>query len=404
VADLIDQQTASWKINLINQLYDKTESDQIMSITILVVETNAAPDKLIWPHSLNGDYQVKKAYEILTHNDNVSEPPSPNNTHPTMWKHLWKIKLPQKILTFTWKILNHALPVKVELNRRGVHCNRDCLMCNNAIETQDHLFLHCELARAVWFGAGIPILHITQAEITVDIWVKNLLKQHTTVDNDYYNLKRILTLLWCIWFHRNQTIFEGKQPNPLEIILTSNSLLNRFLQNYSNNAGNTGRAGHTAKIATWTPDSNWQALITIAAGAITTSTRYGIAYMGKRRNGQVIFVGCKTTGSQDSKIARLLAIRESILTATKLGFQRLIIFTEDREIEHMWDRNHLYRWKLSTIFQDIKNLQHQHHLSLTIKATPMAVIKETKSMALTASRTFLNVYHEHSMFGPYAFK
>uniref|UniRef100_A0A2N9FVW3 Reverse transcriptase zinc-binding domain-containing protein n=1 Tax=Fagus sylvatica TaxID=28930 RepID=A0A2N9FVW3_FAGSY len=271
------------------------------------------------------------------------------------------------------KILNHALPVKVELNRRGVHCNRDCLMCNNAIETQDHLFLHCELARAVWFGAGIPILHITQAEITVDIWVKNLLKQHTATDNDYYNLKRILTLLW-------------------------------FLQNYSNNAGNTGRAGHTAKIATWTPDSNWQALITIAAGAITTSTRYGIAYMGKRRNGQVIFVGCKTTGSQDSKIARLLAIRESILTATKLGFQRLIIFTEDREIEHMWERNHLYRWKLSTIFQDIKNLQHQHHLSLTIKATPMAVIKETKSMALTASRTFLDVYHEHSMFGPYAFK
>uniref|UniRef100_A0A2N9J2A2 RNase H type-1 domain-containing protein n=1 Tax=Fagus sylvatica TaxID=28930 RepID=A0A2N9J2A2_FAGSY len=246
-------------------------------------------------------------------------------------------------------------------------------MCNNAIETQDHLFLHCELARAVWFGAGIPILHITQAEITVDIWVKNLLKQHTATDNDYYNLKRILTLLW-------------------------------FLQNYSNNAGNTGRAGHTAKIATWTPDSNWQALITIAVGAITTSTRYGIAYMGKRRNGQVIFVGCKTTGSQDSKIARLLAIRESILTATKLGFQRLIIFTEDREIEHMWERNHLYRWKLSTIFQDIKNLQHQHHLSLTIKATPMAVIKETKSMALTASRTFLDVYHEHSMFGPYAFK
>ena len=83
-----------------------------MSITIPVVETNAAPDKLIWPHSLNRDYQVKKVYEILTHNDNVSELSSSNNTHLPVWKHLWKIKLPQKILTFTWKILNHALPVK----------------------------------------------------------------------------------------------------------------------------------------------------------------------------------------------------------------------------------------------------------------------------------------------------
>jgi hypothetical protein len=101
VADLIDQRNASWKANLITQLYDKPDSDQIMSVTIPVVETNAAPDKLIWPHSLNGEYQVKKAYEILTHNDNVSGPPSTNNTHPTVWKHLWKIKLPQKILTFT---------------------------------------------------------------------------------------------------------------------------------------------------------------------------------------------------------------------------------------------------------------------------------------------------------------
>ena len=80
VADLIDQQNASWKANLITQLYDKLDSDQIMSVTIPVVETNAAPDKLIWPHSLNGEYQVKKAYEILTHNDNVSGPPSTNNT------------------------------------------------------------------------------------------------------------------------------------------------------------------------------------------------------------------------------------------------------------------------------------------------------------------------------------
>ena len=275
-------------------------------------------------------------------------------------------------------------------------------MCNNAIENQDHLFLHCELARAVWFGAGIPILHLTQAEITVDIWVKNLLKQHIAADNANSNLKRILTLLWCIWFRRNQIIFEGKQPNPLEIILTSTSLMNRFLQNYSNNAGNTRGAGHTAKIATWTPDTNWQALITTTGGAIKTNTRHGITYMGKLRTGQVIFVGCKTTTSQDSKIARLLAIREPILTTTKLGFQRLIIFTEDKDIEQMWGRNQLSRWQLTTIFQDIKNLQHQHHLNLTIKATPITILKETKSMTLTASWTFLDVYHEHSMSGHYA--
>ena len=149
----------------------------------------------------------------------------------------------------------------------------------------------------------------------------------------------------------------------------------------------------------WTPDTNWQALITTAGGAIKHSTRHGIAYMGKLRDGQVIFVGCKTTTTQNSKTTKLLAIRESIFIATKLGFQRLIIFTEDRDIEQMWGCNHLSRWWLTSLFQDINNLKHQYHLSLTIKATTKPILKETKSLALTASRTFLDLYHEHSMFG-----
>ena len=81
VANLIDQQNARWKTNLINQLYDKIDSDKILSIPLLVVETNAILDKLIWRHSLNGDQQVKKAYEILTQTTNDSRPPT-NITPP----------------------------------------------------------------------------------------------------------------------------------------------------------------------------------------------------------------------------------------------------------------------------------------------------------------------------------
>ena len=243
---------------------------------------------------------MQKAYEILTHHANVFGPPLSINTQPTIWKLLWKIKLPHKILTFTWKILHHAIPVKAELNCRGVHCAMNCLMCNNAIETQDHLFLHCDLARVVWFGANIPIIHLIQAAFIVDSWVKDLLKQHNASDNNNSNLQKTLTLLWCIWFHRNQIMFEGKQPNPMEIILTSTSLLNRFLQNFSNNAGTTGGVRHPAQAPTWTPDTNWQALIMTAGGTTKNSTRHGMAYMGKLRDGQVIFVGCKTTTAQDS--------------------------------------------------------------------------------------------------------
>ena len=191
-----------------------------------------------------------KAYGILTHHASTTGPPPSIHNQPNIWKLLWKLKLPHKILTFTWKLLHQAIPVKAEINRRGVHCAMTCLMCNNACETQDHIFLYCDLARAVWFGADIPIRHLTQADITVDSWVKDLIKQHNASEHSNSILHKILTLLWCIWFHRNQIMFEGKQPNPMEIILTSTSLLNRFLQNFSNNAGTTSGVRHPAQAST----------------------------------------------------------------------------------------------------------------------------------------------------------
>ena len=66
MADLIDQQNARWKTHLILQLYDKRDSEQILNIHIPMIEANSTSDKLIWPYSLDGDYQGKKAYEILT--------------------------------------------------------------------------------------------------------------------------------------------------------------------------------------------------------------------------------------------------------------------------------------------------------------------------------------------------
>ena len=109
-------------------------------------------------------------------------------------------------------------------------------------------------------------------------------------------------------------------------------------------------------------------------------------------------MGCKTINGEDINMARLLAIREAIIKAAELVLQSLIILTEGRDIEQMWANNHISRWKLTTVLQDIKNIQHHHQIRLTVKATPLQVIKDIKAMALTASTTFTDVYYKHPMF------
>ena len=121
VANLINQDTATWKSDLILQLYDRQEIEKILKLPLPRFHTPNTQDKLIWPHSMTGEYQVKKAYDLL-HKLQTQD----NNTyhnmgiHASLWKTLWRLKLSHKILTFTWKILHQALPIRSELQRRGV--------------------------------------------------------------------------------------------------------------------------------------------------------------------------------------------------------------------------------------------------------------------------------------------
>ena len=257
-----------------------------------MIHSNATSGQLIWPYSITDEYQVKKAYDIITHTESSLNPTTPAN--PNLWKRLWKIKLPLKILTFTWKLLHHAILVRSELNNRGIKCDRTCILCNNANETQDHLFLHCDLAKAIWFGADINIRPITDTGTLVEQWLQALILMPNAASCHTTHLHMTLTLLWCIWFHRNQVNFDGKQPNPMNIILTTKSLMNRLLQSPTNNARTTEMDNSTTR-PNWQLQDNWQLLITTEGGAARNSRWQGIAFMGKTRDIHITLVGCKST-------------------------------------------------------------------------------------------------------------
>lgn len=176
VADLINQDTASWKVDTIMQIYDQDISQKILSIPLPKMVNQTTQDKIIWPHSSNGDYIVRKTYELLHQGTNTTHPNQTSQSR--LWKVLWKLKLPHKIITFTWKLLYHALPVKTELVKRGIHCDPTCCLCNSDNESLNHLFLHCTFAIAVWLGADINIRIPIERMIPVQTWIHELAKMH----------------------------------------------------------------------------------------------------------------------------------------------------------------------------------------------------------------------------------
>ncbi|KAL4314096.1 hypothetical protein AHAS_Ahas15G0050900 [Arachis hypogaea] len=67
-----------------------------------------------------------------------------------VWSHLWKLKIPHKILLFAWKILHNKLLVLLLIHQRFSFTLTTCLICKSAPESLMHYLFFCRDANLVW--------------------------------------------------------------------------------------------------------------------------------------------------------------------------------------------------------------------------------------------------------------
>lgn len=104
------------------------------------------------------------------------------------------------------------------------------MLCNSQEENLNHLLLHCTFAKAVWLGMEINTTVLIESIISVDMWISKLLESYGDATNLGELLTMVITTAWCLWFHKNQVCFEDKLPDPIEVLLTAQSLTNRYKQ------------------------------------------------------------------------------------------------------------------------------------------------------------------------------
>ena len=114
VKDLMNPISRKWNSNLISTVYNRNEAKAILSTTFSKFGNG---DKVIWPFSSSGEYQVKKGYKMLTALNQENTNPNAH-TKKKCWLNLWKLGIPFRVSTFLWKILHCGLPTRTELARR----------------------------------------------------------------------------------------------------------------------------------------------------------------------------------------------------------------------------------------------------------------------------------------------
>ena len=149
---LIDDHTRSWIPEKVHAFFNEETADQIMQIQI----SKEGGDYIRWPHTKNGMYSVRSAYNFARSNSFfVSRSKRGGGSSSSAaneekdWKLVWKINAPDKMKIHMWRFAHDCLSSGVQLVHRRIPTSDACVFCGRR-EDVEHAFLQCQFAREVW--------------------------------------------------------------------------------------------------------------------------------------------------------------------------------------------------------------------------------------------------------------
>lgn len=89
-------------------------------------------------------YIVKEGYKRIHNQENVQLPKV-----GTVWKHIWKIPGPPKVIILLWRAATDCLSMKVKLLQKGIIDSATCPICHTHEETALHVLVVCDVAKLV---------------------------------------------------------------------------------------------------------------------------------------------------------------------------------------------------------------------------------------------------------------
>jgi hypothetical protein len=169
-------------------------------------------DSHIFRFASNGKFSTKVAYEGLFISSVLFE----------LFEHIWKSWAPPKCRFFMWLVAHKRCWTADRLARRSMDHPEKCPLCDQEVETIDHLLISYVFAREFWYRwlrqVGLQDLSPNLNETSSSWW---RLADEAVADPVRKGLNLSIILgAWVLWKHRNRCVFYGESPNMVVLFVS----------------------------------------------------------------------------------------------------------------------------------------------------------------------------------------
>ncbi|CAL1399998.1 unnamed protein product [Linum trigynum] len=212
--------TGRWCLECLQQCFYEDVVARICSIPLPVQPVR---DKLVWSRENDGVYSVRSGYHLAFTlsrrlpgwKDEVSFFDSGFS------KKVWDFPIQPKLKFFVWPMLRRILPtmeaivekegkvpaVIVESAEEGELVKLQRPVCWAPMETLEHMFLSCIVARALWERSGIVGGVSFSHASNFALFFRWFVEQDSSIER----IVRFVAMLWRIWKSRNWVVFDHVQ-------------------------------------------------------------------------------------------------------------------------------------------------------------------------------------------------
>ncbi|KAG2574039.1 hypothetical protein PVAP13_7KG295601 [Panicum virgatum] len=205
VSDLIDEECAEWKTEVLHEHFDPVDVEEILKIKLSIERTE---DIIAWHFERTGVFSVKSAYKLAlnlrTLGANTSGSKFQNRSR--LWNYIWKADVPPKVRIFAWRLAKNALPTNENKKARHILETSTCAICGFEAETAFHAVVSCPHARDLFEAMRTewPVPDTKQLHLSGPDWLLLLLDRLPAA----YQAP-LLLILWRNWNDRNAVTHGG---------------------------------------------------------------------------------------------------------------------------------------------------------------------------------------------------